>query len=88
MGNFFRRLFTQLGMTGLVIILAALVFGILIGSAVTHGLEAKPAASQSEQQSESSNTKDQGQQQGQKTPHGHERPAPHPTKVPIAQDND
>jgi len=86
MGSFFRRLFAQLGMTGLIIVLAALVFGILAGGIVAHRLEASPAASQSEQQSETSNQKDENDQ-GQPKANGHTKPA-HPTESPEAQEND
>lgn len=87
MGSFFRRLFSQLGMTGLVIVLAVLVFGILAGGIVVHRLDTTPAASQSEQQTEASDNKDEGQPNGQSKAHGDNKP-PHPTESSDANETD
>jgi len=87
MGSFFRRLFAQLGMTGLIIVLAALAFGILAGGIVAHRLEASPTASQEEQQSETSDqkdTKDNGKPKG----HGYGHTKPHPAEASDAREND
>ncbi len=80
MGN----LLSRLGMTGLIIVAAALIFGVLAGGIVVHRLEASPTASQSEQQQgESSDRQDEAKQ----TSHGHSS-KPHPAESPDAQEND
>ena len=80
MGNALRRLFAQLGITELFIVIAALVFGVLAGGVVVHRLETSPTSSQEQQQQD-----EQGQQE-QKKPksHGHAKPAesPEPTDSP------
>lgn len=86
MGIFFRRLFSQLGMSGLIIVLAALVFGILAGGILTHRLEASPSASQEEQQSEASDQKDNGKNHGHGHAYGHTKP--HPAEASDAGEND
>ncbi|TMC53109.1 MAG: hypothetical protein E6J20_08535 [Chloroflexi bacterium] len=50
MGNTLRRLFARLGPTGLFIVLAAVIFGVLAGGVVVHRLETSPSASQEQQQ--------------------------------------
>lgn len=70
-------------MSGLIIVLAALAFGILAGGLVAHRLDTSPTASQEEQQSEASDNKDEGQQKA----NGHNKP-PHPAEAADAQEND
>jgi hypothetical protein len=54
MGSFLRRLIAQLGMTGLVIVFAALVFGVIAGGVIVHRLEASPAVGQEAQKGDNS----------------------------------
>ena len=79
MGNLFRRL----GMTGLFIVVAALIFGVLAGGIIVHRLEASPAASSEQQQGETSDR----QGEAKKKSHGHPS-KPHPAESPDPQEND
>jgi Na+/glutamate symporter len=58
MGSPLQRLIARLGMSGLIIVAAALIFGVLAGGVVVHRLETSPAAQEQQQQQ-------QGQQQGE-----------------------
>lgn len=80
MGNVFSRL----GMTGLIIVAAALIFGVLAGGVIVHRLEATPVASQSEQQQGESSDR---QDEAKKNSHGHSS-KPHPAESPDPQEND
>ena len=82
MGN----LFSRIGITGLSIVAAALIFGVLAGGIVVHRLEASPAASQSEQQQQQGEASDR---QDRAKKHGHGHPSkPHPAESPEPQEND
>jgi hypothetical protein len=70
MGLFLRRVIRQLGMTGLVIVIAALVFGVIAGGVFVHRLEASPESSQEAQKGENStqpgkSSAQQGESSGQ-----------------------
>ncbi|HXN90317.1 MAG TPA: hypothetical protein VN906_02425 [Candidatus Sulfotelmatobacter sp.] len=65
MGFFLRSVIRQLGLTGLIIVVAALVFGAIFGGVVAHRLEASPAANQEAQQGEKSTSDQQGQNSAQ-----------------------
>jgi len=80
MGN----LLSRLGMTGLIIVGTALIFGVLAGGIVVHRLETSPTASQSEQQQGESSDR---QDEPKKNNHSHSS-KPHPAESPEAQEND
>ena len=65
MGSFLRRVIAQLGMTGLIIAAAALIFGALAGGVVVHRLETAPTSNQEAQQSEASDQNDGEQKDNQ-----------------------
>ena len=89
MGTFLRRLIAQLGVTGLIIVVAALVFGVVAGGVVVHRLEASPAASQEGQQGEASDQKDEGPPKGQGHGHGNgHATGPETTEPQDSQEND
>jgi hypothetical protein len=70
MGSSLRRLIAPLGMTGLVIVFAALVFGVIAGGVIVHRLEFPPTAGQEAQQGDNSeqqskNSAQKGESSGQ-----------------------